>query len=739
MSTAFGLLHPSVQRKLWDMRWTELRPIQDAAIRHLLGPDAGDTVIASPTASGKTEAAFLPVLSSLADDFSGGARAMYIGPLKALINDQFRRVEELCERMSTPVCKWHGDVNDSAKKRFLSQPAGVLLITPESLEAMLIRRPTEVPRLFSALDFVVIDEMHAFMGTERGAHLVSLLHRLTRRARCAPIRIGLSATFGDPNAALEWLRPGGTPARLIQDGSSGASLQLRVRGFMPSPPVADAEADPTLRELARAIIVATSGRTNLVFSNAKKDIELLADALAAEASRAGLQDEIVVHHGSLSKERRHHAEERLREAKACTAVCSNTLELGIDIGEIDEVVQVSAPWSTASLVQRVGRSGRRPGSPRVLRGFFVANEVSEHSTCWDRLQLPFLQGLATIELMLERFIEPPRVGRAHLSTLIHQTLAFLAETGGALASEVYATIARSGAFGRVSSSDFAAMLRQLGQRQFIEQMADGNLIVGITGEKLVGHYSFYAAFNAPEEMRVVHGADEIGRVALPPPPGDHIVLAGRRWQVEAIDCDRKEVVVKPARGARAPRFNVTSGIIHPAVHEKMMALLVSDLQPAYVDAVGLEILASARREAASLARFAPRLQAIQGGVRVFTFAGSRVQQTLFIAFERAGLRPEDRLVGFELQAPAADIARTLDDLANSRDARELARYADEVLVRRAMSQEKFEYAADPDVWQAAYAREELDVEGAATMAVGLRGGLPEAPAPDPALRRGPYR
>lgn len=730
MAESFALLHKGVQRKLWDMKWTEIRPVQDEAIRYLLGPAPGDAVISSPTASGKTEAAFLPVLSAIADAPPGSVRAMYIGPLKALINDQFRRIEELCERMEVPVCKWHGDVNDTPKKRLLRQPAGVLLITPESLEALLLRRPTEVPRLFAGLQYIVIDEMHAFMGTERGAHLVSLMHRLCRRAGCTPLRVGLSATLGEPETALGWLRPGAPPARLLRDTGTGSAMQIRVRGFWRTrvdPEEAEEdEDDPIYRELARSILVASNGKTNLVFANRKSDIELLADALSEEATSMGLPDEIVVHHGSLSRERRHDAEERLREAAACTAVCSNTLELGIDIGNIDEVIQVAAPWSTASLVQRVGRSGRRAGAPRVLRGFFATWRPDEESTLWDRLHLDLLQGLATIELMLEKFIEPPRVGRAHLSTLIHQTLAYLAESGGARAGTLYERVAGSGAFGEVSREAFGAMLRQLGARNFIEQMGDGTLIVGVTGEKIVDHYTFYAAFNAPEELRVVHNGSEIGTIPQPPPPGEHFVLAGRRWRVEDIDVDRREVLVSPARGVRAPRFRPSVGTVHPVVHAKMRALLVGDHVPVYLDAVATEILAAARAEARALASFEPAAQAADGVVRLFVFGGWRVQQTLYIVLSRAGLDPWNRDVGFELETSAAAVATALRDFAERPDVEELARYADEVLKLRSLSQEKFEFAADPAVWQATYAREELDGANAGRVAKELADALDRA-------------
>lgn len=727
MSSAFELLHHTVQQKLWDMRWTELRPIQSETIKHLL-MKGGDCVISSPTASGKTEAAFLPVLSSIADTPQGSVRAMYIGPLKALINDQFRRIEDLCARMEMPVHKWHGDVNASARRALLDAPSGVLLITPESLEAMFVLRPTLVPSLFSNLEFVVIDELHAFLESERGAQLRSQLHRLRLRAGCNPTRIGLSATIGDPERALRWLRPEGPLATHIAGDGSQSSLRLRVRGIWKEPPSEidsdDADAnDASLTELARSILLACRGKTNLVFANAKSRIEALADELTTQAAEMNLPDEIVVHHGSLSKERRESAEARLRQTTPCTAVCSNTLEMGIDIGEISEVVQVSAPWSVASLKQRLGRSGRRVDKGRVLRAYFVEERPTEKSDVWARLHLGFIQGLATVELMLGGFLEPPETDRAHLSTLVHQVLSIIAETGGVTAVALYQRAVSGGAFGEVSRSDFTASLRELGRLDLIEQMPDGTLVLGMKGQKIVEHYSFYAAFNGSSELRVVCGNDEIGTVALPPPPGEHLILAGRRWRVEDIDAGRREVLVSPARGRRAPWYQSRGGTIHRVIHEKMRDLLVEASVPSYLDGVAVEILTAARETASQCARFQPRSQPYEQGVRLFVWGGSRVQQTLAIAFAAAGARYSDEGVGFDVEATPIDLGRFLQEFARDPRPMALSAFADEQMRLREVGLEKFDPFVPSELWRRAFVREQLDIEGTVGVAIKLGVGL----------------
>jgi ATP-dependent Lhr-like helicase len=619
-------------------------------------------------------------------------------------------------------------VNASARRTLLESPSGVLLITPESLEAMFVLRATLLPMLFSKLDFVVIDELHAFLESERGAQLRSQLYRLRLRAGCNPTRVGLSATIGDPDRALRWLRPEGSPATSITSDGAESSLRLRVRGIWKEPreenESAEADAgDASLTELARAILLACRGKTNLVFANAKAQIEGLADELTSQAAAMNLPDEIVVHHGSLSKERREHAEARLREAAPCTAICSNTLEMGIDVGEISEVVQVSAPWSVASLKQRLGRSGRRADKGRVLRAYFVEERPTEKSDVWDRLHLGFIQGLATIELMLTDFLEPPETERSHFSTLIHQVLSIIAETGGVTAVALHERAVSGAAFGAVSRSDFGTVLRELGRRDLIEQMPDGTLVLGMKGQKIVEHYSFYAAFNASSELRVVCGSDEIGTVALSPPPGEHLILAGRRWRVEDVDTTRREVLVSPARGRRAPWYQSRGGAVHRAIHEKMAELLAGTAVPPYLDAVATEILKAARETAAQCGGFGRRAQPFATGVRLFVWGGSRIQQTLAIAFAAAGITRTDEDVGFDVEATPKEVQQFLRQVARDPNTTALGAFADERMRLRELGREKFEPFMPSELWRRAFVREQLDIDGTVEVAAKLADGL----------------
>jgi ATP-dependent Lhr-like helicase len=723
MTQAFQLLHPTVQRKLWDMKWTELRQIQVDAIAHLLGGTATDCIIASPTASGKTEAAFLPVLSAIADEPSGSVRAMYVGPLKALINDQFGRIEQLCERMEMPVCRWHGDVDDGPRKALLARPAGILLITPESLEAMFVLRSSLLPSLFGRLAFVVIDEMHAFLGSPRGAQLISQLHRLRVRTGADPIRIGLSATLGDPAAACRWLRRDGRPVRMIESKSGGSEIRLKLRGYWrraaEEDGVKDDAADPTTVEIARAILLACHGKTNLVFANSKTLIEEIGDELATQAHAMALADEIVVHHGSLSKEQREHAEDRLRSGRPCTAVCSNTLELGIDIGAIDEVVQVSPPWSVASLVQRLGRSGRRPGTARVLRGYFVEDFPNADSTTWDRLHLDFIRGVATIELMLEGWLEPPEVDRANLSTLVQQVLSTLAQTGGIRAHELYPRMAESGAFVGVSKPDFVALLRELGARDLIEQLPDATLVLGLKGQRIVEHYSFYAAFKSATEFQVSFRDRVIGTLpeSTLPTEGEHLILAGRRWLVDEIDAEHRKVLVSPSRGRRPPRFASGQPDTDPNLHARMRLLLGEERVPTYLDETGAEILQHARA-AARHTQLDAAVRVLQDRTVMQLWAGTRIHRTLWLALASAGIPTHSASdVALEIFAPSDAWATVLRRFADGPDGAALARFAEERLFARITEGEKFDVFLPSELWRATYVRERLDLHGAVRLVV----------------------
>jgi ATP-dependent Lhr-like helicase len=719
-ASAFELLHPLLQQELYRMRWTQLRPIQVEAIREILQGDR-HLLISAATAGGKTEAAFLPILSRMVDDRQGGIRALYVGPLKALINDQFRRLEELCERAQIPVHRWHGDVGQSRKRMLLADPAGVLLITPESIESLFVNHPAQLPALFSRLAFAVIDELHSFIGTERGAHLKSLLSRVTAKSS-APVRlVALSATMGDLPAAAQWLtgESAADDTRVIQ-GDGDKTIQYVLKGYLralpPSLAPAKAKAEEVETEadrlLAGEILRAFHGRTGLIFANSRRMLEFYADLVRRMCGERRLPDCFRVHHGSLSKAEREETEEALRSDRPTATFCSSTLELGIDVGNIELIGQIGAPWSVSSLTQRLGRSGRHEEQASVMRLFIQDDELTEKTGLVDRLFPELLQAIAMTELMLERWCEPPEADRLHLSTLVQQIMSVIAEYGGARADRLYDVLVTHGAFANIDRDTLVRVLRSMGASDLIEQTAEGALILGLQGEHIVRSFDFYSAFVTMKEMRVVHSGKLIGTIsAMPGLAADgYLILAGRRWHVLEVDERGDEIIVEPSRGGRVPYFKGASGAdIRPEVRRRMRELLSSDNLPRYLDPRAREMLSTARMTAHDVG-LTDRPFVHDGANTIwFTWTGSRINRTMMaLATFIAGMKVTDDGVALTFEG-------TTEDAVREAYRRVLTAYpsAEELAAKFPVKvQEKYDWCLSEELQARALGRNALDLEGA---------------------------
>jgi ATP-dependent helicase Lhr and Lhr-like helicase len=635
-TSAFARLHRTLQEPLYRMAWTHLRPIQVQAIHEIFdGP--GDLILAARTASGKTEAAFLPILSKLAENPHGGVRAVYAGPLKALINDQFLRLEQLCEQAEIPVHKWHGDVSAKAKQRLLKQPSGVLLITPESIESLFVNHPGELAAVFAHLGFIVIDEMHSFIGTERGAHLRSLTARLASQSTQVVRRLGLSATLGDLDAARRWLRPADPDGVAVIEDHEEKQILLKLSGYLVPRSGLDEE-DDAANELGRFedvslfsdVFEAFQGKSALIFGNRKELLERCADYAVSESRRKGLANRFRIHHGSLSKSEREETEDALRSEPGIATFCSSTLEMGIDVGNVKMVGQIGPPWSVNSLAQRLGRSGRKEGEASVIRIFIDQEEPGPHNPLIDRLFPGLLQAIAMTELMLGRWCEPPEVDRLHLSTLVQQVMSVIAAQGGATPAPLYKTLVTHGGFPGIDQPTFGEVLRSMGAADLIEQTPEGLLILGLKGEKIVRRYDFYVSFLISEEYRVVHEGRHVGNIAWEfGGAEEYLILAGRRWKVLEIDFERKVIVVEPSDGGHAPRFSGRAGFdVHPKVREMMRSLIARDDFPVYLDPTAKKMLADARKtgQEANIVNN-PFFQEVST-LLWMTWTGSRIQRTL---------------------------------------------------------------------------------------------------------------
>jgi len=724
---AFTLLAEGVQRQLYSMGWRELRAIQARAIRAFCATDA-DLLIMAETAGGKTEAAFLPVLSAISTEPRGSVRAMYIGPLKALINDQFGRLEDLCTHLDVKVHRWHGDVSASQKAALVKEPSGVLLITPESLESLLINRTRHLGDLFGGLRAVVVDEVHAFLSGERGLHLASLLSRVRRYVRQdqpRPRMLGLSATVGDPSAAQRYLSPHDAGrVNIIADDGPGKEIKFRIHGYIKDTDSEDGVRDQgvvgtdptpapdadlvTMQRIAQDLAEHCRTHSNLVFANAKGDIELYAD-MANECCRTdGLPETFLVHHGSLAKEVREDTEATMKGGRTMTTVCSSTLEMGIDIGSVWMVGQIGAPWSVASFKQRLGRSGRKDGEPRRLRGYVICETSTNAKDPLSLLPLELLQTVAVCELMLQQWVEPPSPSSLDLSTLAHQMISTVAEMGAVDAATLHQRLCREGPFVHFDRPMFAAVIRNLGAVDVLEQGPDGNLILGLEGERLRTRKDFYAAFASRIEFAIIAGDRTLGSLPIDTVPkvGEHLVFAARRWQVTDVDAGRMSLYVTPAKRRQRPLFTGGLGEIHAKIRDEMLTVLGKQQTFAYLDPTAAEALDRARQAARSrgLGRRA-LIDLSEQRCLWLTWTGTRRHRTLLALLSWSGIDAFDREVAIECHASIDEVRRCLESALRSPPS--LAAISQTVAPKQFR---KYDYLFTEDLLNASIAAERLDTD-----------------------------
>lgn len=646
---AFYKLAPFIQEYIYRHKWETLREVQARAIDAIIdGPN--HVLICSATASGKTEAALLPVITELDRDPPNSIGALYIGPLKALINDQFFRITGLLEDSDIPAQSWHGDVSQSRKQRFLKRARGILQITPESLEAMLMNRTFELRRLFGDLRFVIIDEVHAFIDSDRGRQVMCQLERLERFQSAPARRIGLSATLGEPDKAMGWLRGASDVdvCRIVVTG--GGSIELALEYFLfpdPDSQVAsnalpkrkrdeaahsDSEADskrkrgdelfgklksvPKPKRLGELLaesrtkppvesdsqpaaavesLIVDPGvyfrhlhkmtqRTpkTLIFANSREATELLGLNLRLISERENLPSFYHVHHGNISAPLRETAEEAMKKENepACVAA-TVTLELGIDLGQLDQVLQVNSTHSVSSFVQRLGRSGRRGGPARMF--FYCTEEQSEADHFGKEVPWNLLQTIATIQLYIEeKWIEPPYMLRLPVSLLYHQTMSIVYAHTEISPPRLAQRVLTLSPFRQISQEQFRALLRHLLEIKHLQRTETGSLIIGIGAEHIVNNYRFFAVFEDSVEYRVRDKSREIGTVQAAPEVEGALVLAGYIWRVLSVDEERRIIEVERAKGLHRPQWRGSGIQIHIRILQKMREILLYDSDFTYM-------------------------------------------------------------------------------------------------------------------------------------------------------------
>ncbi|MFO0605013.1 MAG: DEAD/DEAH box helicase [Polyangiales bacterium] len=609
---AFARFHPRLQEAITSrVGWSSLRPVQDLAAEQIL--DGRNAVVLAPTAGGKTEAAFFPVLSRLLDDDVKGVGVVYVAPLKALLNNLEERVGVYAEMVGLRRFVWHGDVDDPAKQAFLKEPAEVLMTTPESLEVMLISRRIRVEELFPSLRAVIVDEVHALAGTDRGAHLLSVVERVARHAKQDVQRIGLSATVGNPADILRWLAGSSTRPGVVVDPprAKGRKELLVIQR--------DAVGD-----LATDAATMGAGRKSLVFCQSRALTEVVADRMRARGI------DVYVHHGSVSAEERAEAERRFQHGGNNAIVCTSTLELGIDVGDLDRVFQTNAPATVSSFLQRMGRTGRRAGT--VPNTTFL---------CEDEYAV--LQAVALVELAREGWVESVAVVPRCWQVLVHQLMAMALERQGVPKADAWDHLSRVPDFAGVKRAEFEALVAHLLRRNYLDD-AGGLLVMGIAAEKTFGRRNFmemYAVFSTPVlfHVKTQQGADlgtvEQDFVDRLVPKISAFLLAGRPWLVEAVQWKDKVVLVsaapegvKPTWGAKLPQ------LLGNRLCRRMRQALLEDVEPSYLHATALAVLRELRRD------LRPRLERPEPAIAYesqmaswWTWAGGRINHTLKHAIE----------------------------------------------------------------------------------------------------------
>ena len=703
--------------------WTALRDAQEQAVAPILAGDT-DVIIAAATATGKTEAAFLPICSRLLAEENQNACVVYLSPLKALINDQFSRMEQLCERLDIPVHPWHGDISGSKKGKFLKKPTGILLITPESVESLFVNHGTAIPQLFGNLLYIVVDELHSFIGSERGQQLQSLLHRIEFAIKRKVPRIGLSATIGDMQLAARFLRPDvATDTEMIISTAIGQELQLLLRGYIQTPPTVtparetedEIQPDGSLFDIGQNLFKTLRGSSNLVFANSRNRVEYFADMLRKMCEEQHLPNEFWPHHGSLSKDLREDAEMAIKDkSRPVSIVCTSTLEMGIDIGSVVSIAQVGVPPSVASMRQRLGRSGRRDGDPAILRIYIQENELTEKSDPSDCLRSGLVQTIAMVRLLLAKWYEPPPYGGLHLSTLVQQMLSLIAQYGGITAAQAYNVLCKNGPFPLVGQQMFGEFLRSLGDQRLIMQASDGLLLHGQLGERIVNHYSFYTAFSTPEEYRLVSGERTLGTLPIDRPVAvdSLLIFGGRRWLVVEVDSAKKVIVLKPSKGGVPPIFGGQAGWVHDRIRQEMYAVYMENSIPIFLDVQAKELLAEARE---NFNRFdlAKTWILPQGSTTyLFCWMGDRAMDTLAAMLRSKGMKAINEGIAILVNnASTDDVQKCLCVLLKEGvpDAYELARSVANKSI------EKYDLFLTDELLSADYSVSKLDAEGAYTL------------------------
>jgi len=589
---AFSRLAPFIQDFIYQNKWEELRGNQVAACE-VIFDSADNLLLSSGTATGKTEAAFLPILTELYNKPSGSVGVLYISPLKALINDQFKRLEQLLLDSNIPVTKWHGDASLSLKNKLIKKPEGLLQITPESLESLITNKRGACLSMFSDLRFVVIDEVHYFMRDIRGLQLLCVLERLKQLTGVNPRRVGLSATLGDVTLAQNWLNTGTgreCAAPIIEEGKKRVRLHIErfvnyaderdlvERDGSGNVVKTDSGGDMGDREHYEYLFKQTLDKKTIIFTNSREETEFVMAHLREIALKNKAPDVYRVHHGNVSALLRENTEDEMKSAdEKIVTGATVTLELGIDIGSLDQAVQVGAPLNVSSFAQRLGRCGRRGQIPQLLFTFVESIKINS-ADILGPINWEFIRTIAIVELYLkDHWIEPIPAQNHAYNLLYHQTMSCLKSNGEMSPAALAQTVLSLGSFKNIPQADYKYLLSHLIDIDQLQRTEVGGLIIGREGEKVVNSHKFLTVFLAPEYLLVKDENRTIGTVDKVYPVGVRFSLAGIAWETVDVNVKSKVIFVKRVPGISVVDWDVDfNAELHTVLVQKIRSVLKTD-------------------------------------------------------------------------------------------------------------------------------------------------------------------
>jgi ATP-dependent Lhr-like helicase len=642
--SAFDRLHSSVQHHVVNtLGWSALRPHQEQAIGPIL--DGSHVLVQAPTAGGKTEAAMLPLLSRMLSEGWGAPGVLYLCPIKALLNDLEPRLQRLTGLFGRRTGVWHGDIGTSVRRRITRDAPDVLLATPESVEVMLVSRLVDHRTFFAGLRAVVVDEIHALAGDDRGWHLLALLERVQRLAGRPLQRIGLSATLANAPGLLDWLTAGRDEPKHVVAGAAAGVAEV------------DVQVDYVGKLSNAALVIARlhMGEKRLVFCDSRSQVE----ALASELRLLGVQT--YASHSSLSRDQRLQAEAAFAQGTDCVIVATGTLELGIDVGDLDRVIQVDAPHSVASFLQRIGRSGRRSGSTRNC--LFLATHDAA-----------LLRALAIVHLWVRGYVEPVEPPAVPYHVLAQQVLARVLQDDGAPRRDLPSQLARFCRTAGILPEELDRIVGYMLEQGILFE--DGGILgLGEEGRTLYGarnYLELFSVFLSPPLFTVFHGNAELGQVHELTFRGRaegpvHLSLGGRTWRVRHVDWSARRAYVEPGDLPGRSRWLGTGQPMRFELAQAVSHILLEGVEERFPSRRASEKLGELRDEHSWLSPEGTTLRVgePEGESRWWTFAGDVYNAAAAAELTRRGYPAASDAFAVSLRSAAVALPESIAEAARA--------------------------------------------------------------------------